>query len=61
MVQELGGRGVDTDKHFAVRLSYNKIQYDQQERLKKHYGFKSNEELYTALIRRAVMHLDTGK
>lgn len=53
------GKGIDTDKHHTFRTYLNDVEIKMVEKIKKHYGFKSDRQLIVALIKRAFMNITT--
>ena len=53
------GRGIDTDRHHILRTYLNDVEVKMMEKIKKHYGFKSDRQLVIALIKRAFMNITT--
>lgn len=50
-------RGINTDRHHAFRTYLNDVEVKMAEKIKKHYGFKSDRQLIVALIKRAFMNI----
>lgn len=53
--------GVDTNKHTPVTVSFNDIELKQMHRVMEHYDIKTQSELMRVLVKRAALHIDTGK
>lgn len=52
-------KSIDTDRHHVLRAKLNDVEMKMVEKIKKHYGFKSNRQLIVALIKRAFMNITT--
>lgn len=50
-------RGVNTDRQYSFYVSLNNVEVKMIEKIKKHYGFKSNKQLLISLIKRAYMNI----
>lgn len=54
-------RGGETNKHTQVTIAFDDLEVKQINKIMKHYGFKNPSELMRALVKRANIHIDTGK
>lgn len=50
-------RGTNTDRHYIFHTYLNDVEVKMVEKIKKHYGFKSNRQLIVALIKRAFLNI----
>lgn len=50
-------KGINTDRHHTFRTYLNDVEVKVVEKIKKHYGFKSDRQLIVALIKRAFMNI----
>ena len=52
-------RGINTDRHHTLHTRLNDVEVKMVEKIKKHYGFKSDRQLIVALIKCAFMNITT--
>lgn len=52
-------KGIDTDRHHTLHAKLNNVEMKMVEKIKKHYGFKSDRQLIVALIKCAFMNITT--
>lgn len=54
----MSNKGINTDKHYALNIRLNNVESKMVDKLKKHYGFKSNRQLFITLIKHALISID---
>lgn len=57
MVQK-NQRGVETNKHTTFAVKIDDLTFKQTRKVMQHYGFKTQTEMFHALIRREAMRID---
>lgn len=55
------GKAKAVEVQGAVRFNLEESEAKSMERIMKHYGFKSYPEAIRAMIKRSIIHIDTGR
>jgi len=60
-INAVGQKGLETNKHTSISVAFDDLEMRRINKIMKHYGFKNPSEMMRALVKRAAMHIDTGK